>query len=500
MNILLLYPRYPDTFWSFKHALKFVSKKAVNPPLGLITISAMLPKNWNKKLIDLNIEKLRDKDLDWADLVFISAMSIQTASVFEIIGKCKWKNKKIIAGGPLFTEDPHRFSDIDYLVLNEAELTLIDFLEDYQHGKAQHIYQTDEFADLSLTPLPDYSLVKISKYDTLNLQYTRGCPFNCEFCDITALFGRRVRTKTTPQIINELENIYKIGWRRNVFFVDDNFIGNKKVLKGELLPAIIKWMGKKAHPFTFTTEASINLADDDELIDMMSKAGFSSVFVGIETPEEASLKECGKIQNKNRNMIDSVKKIQSGGLEVAGGFILGFDNDSSSVFQRQIDFIKESGIISAMVGLLNAPKRTRLYKRLYSEGRILKEISGNNTDLSLNFIPRMDKNRLINGYKSVISGIYGGKAYYKRVHEFLKRFNPNRCHGKEFNFTLFIGFMKSIIKLGIFDTYRLYYWRLFMWTLFKRPQIFPLAIIYSVYGYHFRKVFKSYLDSQKDEP
>lgn len=493
MNILLVYPQYPDTYWSFRHALKFISKKAVNPPLGLITVSALLPKQWNRKLVDMNIEKLTSHDIQWADMVFLSAMNVQAKSAKEVIKRCKLGGVKIVAGGPLFTEEPETFPDVDHFVLNEAEITLPKFLSDWQNGTAGLIYQTDKFADMSLSPLPQYDLVKVSSYNTLNVQYTRGCPFNCEFCDITALFGHKVRAKTTRQIIEELQTIYNIGWRSNIFFVDDNFIGNRKVLKDDLLPAIIEWMNAHEHPFTFTTEASINLADDEQLMEMMSLAGFSNVFVGIETTEEASLVECGKVQNSNRSLMDSVKKIQSRGIEVSAGFILGFDNDPPSVFQKQIDFIQDTGIISAMVGLLNAPKKTRLYKRLKKEGRITSEISGDNTDFTLNFIPHMDKNILLNGYSTVIKGIYGGKEYYQRVRLFIKCFTPKTRHKKQVSPQLIVAFIRSIIALGVFDSYRKQYWNLFFWTLLNRPQMMPMAITYSVYGYHFRKVFKNIL-------
>jgi len=493
MKTLLIYPQYPDTFWSFKHALKFVSKKAVNPPLGLLTIAAMLPKQWQKKLIDMNVETLKKKDIIETDYVFISAMNIQAKSAIEIIELCKSLDKKIIAGGPLFTEEPEKFQMVDHLILNEAELTLPHFINDLRLGKERHLYQSENFANLNDTPTPDYSLVKTSKYDTLNLQYTRGCPFNCEFCDITALFGNKVRVKSSNQIINELEAIYNTGWRNNVFFVDDNFIGNKKILKNEMLPSIIRWMESKNHPFSFTTEASINLSDDDELMDLMIQAGFVSVFIGIETTEMASLSECGKSQNINRNLIQSVHKIQKKGLEVSGGFILGFDNDSLSVFQKQIDFIRDSGIISAMVGLLNAPIKTRLYKRLKAEGRIVNEFIGNNTDLRLNFIPKMDIKQLFEGYTKVIKGIYSGPAYYSRVLEFVKRFTPNRKHNEDFSFQNLIAFSKTIFKLGIIDSHRKEYWKLLIWTIKNRPKLVPLAITYSVYGYHFRKVFENIL-------
>ncbi len=327
MKVVLVYPGYPDTFWSFKHALKFISKKAAHPPLGLLTIAAMLPKNWEKKLVDMNVTKLRDKDLKGVGLVFISAMAIQKASVKEVIGKCKKMGIKIVAGGPLFTAGYEDFEDVDYFVLNEAEITLPLFLEDLRNGSAKHIYISKEFPNIEKTLIPLWGLVNMRKYVSMNIQYSRGCPFNCEFCDITNLFGRGVRTKSKGQILAELESLYFQGWRGGVFFVDDNFIGNKIKLKQEILPAIIQWMVAKRHPFFFSTEASVNLSDDEELMQLMVGAGFNSVFLGIETPNEESLTECNKLQNKNRDLVACVKKIQKLGLQVTGGFIVGFDSD-----------------------------------------------------------------------------------------------------------------------------------------------------------------------------
>lgn len=493
MKILLIYPEYPDTFWSFKHALRFVSKKAANPPLGLLTVASLLPESWNKRLVDMNVESLATKDIEWADMVFVGAMNIQKESVSEVIKRCKLLNKKIIAGGPLFTEEPENYAHVDHLVLNEAEITLPHFLADLAKGAAQHKYHTLEYADISASPTPDYSLIKTSKYNTLSIQYTRGCPFNCEFCDITALLGHKVRYKSPRQIISELDNIYNCGWRKSVFFVDDNFIGNIREIKHNILPAIISWMDKHGHPFTFTTEASINLADDNELLDLMVDAGFASVFIGIETTDEESLAECGKKQNTNRDVLKSVRSIQDHGIEVSGGFIVGFDHDKKGVFRNQIDFIQSSGIISAMVGLLGAPKRTSLYKRLKTEGRLLGEISGDNTDLSINFVPKMNSNELISGYKSIIQGIYSGDSYYQRVKSFLKRFEPGRNHRNKLDSEKIIAFIRSIFILGIYDSDRWNYWKLVGWSLFNRPKVLPLAISYSVYGYHFRKIFRDIL-------
>ena len=490
MNILLIYPKTPDTYWSFKHALRFIAKKASNPPLGLLTVAAMLPAAWEKKLVDLNVASLSDKDILWADYVFISAMSVQQDSVREIIERCKINHKKMVAGGPLFTGEPENFTDIDHLVLNEAEITFPHFLSDLSRNRAKKIYRTEKHASLDNSPVPDYTLIDLSKYAQLSIQYSRGCPFNCEFCEITALLGRKVRTKSIEQILRELDNIFNNGFRGNIFFVDDNFIGNKNKLKNDLLPAIIGWNISHGYPFDFTTEASINLSDDPELMDLMAKAGFVKVFVGIETPDEGSLEECGKKLNKQRDLIQCVNKIQSNGMEVMAGFIVGFDNDTQGIFQRQIDFIQQSGIITAMVGLLIAPNNTRLFKRLSEEGRITKNSSGDNTGYSINFIPKMDKEVLFAGYQTIVSNIYSSKAYYERVIRFLKNYRPRFKSRTAISLYRILALFRSIIILGIIRRNQLYYWRLFFWSLIYRPKLFPMAITYSIYGYHFRKVFK----------
>ena len=488
MNILLVYPKCPDTYWSFKHALRFISKKASIVPLGLITVASILPGDWKKRLTDLNVAKLKDADILWADYVFISAMSVQLASVKEVIERCLLLNAKIVGGGPLFTEEYEQFPGVDHLVLNEAEITLPLFLEDIRNGVTKRIYSTDEFADITKSPLPDYSIVKSGSYATAAIQYSRGCPYDCEFCDITALFGRKVRTKTPGQIIAELSQIYERGWRGGVFFVDDNFIGHKKKLKEDLLPSIIEWMEARGNPFRFITEASIDLSDDKDLMDLMVKAGFAKVFVGIETPEESCLMECNKLNNKGRNLLDCVNEIQEKGMEVQAGFIVGFDNDPPNIFQRQIDFIQKSGIITAMVGLLNAPRLSKLHRRLENEGRIVDNFSGDNTNYSMNFTPAMDKNELMKGYKKIIGSIYSCKAYYARVLVFLKKYNPPSSEPLTFN--KFMAVIKSIIILGVLAEKRRYFWKIFFWSIYKKPKAFPLAITYSIYGYHFRKVFR----------
>jgi radical SAM superfamily enzyme YgiQ (UPF0313 family) len=487
MNVLLIYPEFPDTFWSFKHALKFIRKRASLPPLGLLTVAAMLPSEWNKRLVDVNVTKLRERDLAWADYAFISAMTVQRDSARQMISRCKQAGVKTVAGGPIFVSEYEQFEEVDHFVLNEAEITLPLFLEDLERGQAERIYTTSEFPDIRETPPPMWELADLDRYATMCIQFSRGCPFNCDFCNVTALFGHRVRTKTPGQVVAELDSLYELGWRDKVFFVDDNFIGNKRVLKAELLPALIEWQ-KRRGGIPLHTEASINLADDEELMQLMVDAGFDTVFIGIETPDEECLAECSKQQNKNRDLVEDVKRIQRAGLEVQGGFIVGFDSDTPSIFQRQIDFIQQSGIVTAMVGLLQAIPGTRLYERLRREGRLREESStGDNVDGTTNIISRMNLDTLRHGYRRIMEQIYAPKQYYERVRTFLCEYKPPKIR-PPLDRERVLAFFRSIIRLGILGKERVYYWRLLLWTLFHRPQLFSEAVTCAIYGYHFRKV------------
>jgi len=492
MNILLVYPEFPDTFWSFKHALKFVRKKAGAPPLGLLTVAAMLPPEWDKRLIDLNVTDLKDEDLKWADYVFISAMIVQRDSVRTVVRRCKAVGAKMVAGGPLFTMEHDQFPDVDHFVLNEAEETLKPFLLDLAQGQARRVYSSEEFPDIHQTPVPLWQLVNLKLYDTIGVQFSRGCPFNCDFCNVTTLLGHRPRTKTAAQIIAELDGLYALGWRKSIFFVDDNFIGNKKQIKSEVLPALIEWRKGKTG-MSFNTEASINLADDPELLRLMVEAGFDTVFVGIETPNEESLTECSKSQNKGRDLVESVKKLQRAGLQVQGGFIVGFDNDSPLIFQQQIDFIQQSGIVTAMVGLLQAPLGTRLYDRMQKEDRLIKQFSGDNVDGSTNIVPIMGIKPLKEGYRKILGHIYAPKHYYERVQTFLREYQPPKIR-IQLELQYILAFWRSIYQLGIRGAERVHYWRLFFWTLFRRPRLFPLAITFAIYGFHFRQVIELHVD------
>jgi hypothetical protein len=467
MNVLLIYPKFPDTFWSFTYALKFIRKKAAYPPLGLLTVAAMLPDEFHRRLVDVNVDCLTDDDLAWADLAFVGAMAVQRDSAKQIISRCKATGLKVIAGGPLFTSEPDAFEEVDHLVLDEAELTLPSFIEDLKNGHPKKIYRASGFCELHHTPSPAWDLIDMKKYASMSIQFSRGCPFNCDFCNVTVLFGRRPRLKSAQQVIAELDLMYDAGWRSNIFFVDDNFIGNKRYLKTHLLPALIQWR-KDKKGCVFFTEASINLADDAELLDLMATAGFDSVFIGIETPNNDSLTECQKIQNKNRDLINDVKIIQRAGLQVQGG--------------------QKSGIVTAMVGLLQAPPGTRLFDRLKKDNRLLGQtISGDNVDGTTNIDPKMGLDQLMNGYRFIMGHIYSPRHYYRRVKVFLKEFGNSKVD-TPIDLQRFFAFFRSSFRLGILGKERFHFWYLMTWTLVRKPRLLPLAITLAIYGHHFRKI------------
>ena len=485
MNVLLLYPEFPDTFWSFKHALRFVRQRASLPPLGLLTVAAMLPPEWNKRLVDLNVRPLETSDLAWADYAFVSAMTVQRASASEVIARCRAAGVKVVAGGPLFTVEHAQFETVDHFVLNEAELTLPPFLADLAQGRAQRLYATAAFADLSETPVPLWHLAELKHYASMAVQFSRGCPFDCEFCNVTALLGHRPRVKTAAQIVAELDGLYALGWRGPVFFVDDNLIGNKRYLKRELLPALIAWRQGKAG-LAFNTEASINLADDAELMALMVRAGFNAAFIGIETPSAEGLAECNKTQNVRRDLLADVRRIQRAGIQVQGGFIVGFDSDTPSIFARQIDFIQQSGIVTAMVGMLQALPGTHLYERMQRTGRLIGQVTGDNADGTTNIVPRMGIDALRDGYRAVMRHLYAPGPYYARVRTFLETYQRPEIKGRV-RFDHFAPFLRSIVRLGIVGRERVHYWKLIGWTLTHRPRLLSMAITFAIYGYHFRK-------------
>jgi radical SAM superfamily enzyme YgiQ (UPF0313 family) len=416
---------------------------------------------------------------------------VQRESARGVIARCKSAGLRVVAGGPLFNTEHERFETVDHFILNEAELTLPPFLDDLARGQPKRLYSSDGFADMRTTPIPRWDLMDLRRYAAMSIQFSRGCPFNCDFCNVTALLGHRVRTKSPAQIIAELDGLYALGWRSDVFFVDDNFIGNKRFLKSDLLPALIEWRRNKTGN-VFFTEASVNLADDDALMEMMVEAGFAKVFIGIETPDERCLAECSKGQNGNRDMVSDVKRIQRAGLQVQGGFIVGFDHDRPSIFQRQIDFIQTSGIVTAMVGLLQAPAGTRLYERMKQQGRLRAESSGDNVDGTTNIVPAMSMETLREGYRRILDHIYSPEHYYRRLRTFLREYKPPKVKGR-IRFPEFLALLRSFYRLGIVGKERLHYWRLLFWTQFRRPRLMAEAVILAIYGHHFRKTCEKHV-------
>lgn len=488
MNILLVYPKYPDTFWSFKHSLSYISKKAAFPPLGLLTIAAFFPESWNKKLVDMNVEELTDSQIKWSDMVFISGMLVQKPSAAEVAKRSKMLGKITVAGGPLFTTCHDNFEHIDHFVLNEAEVTLPPFLEDLKKGKPKRLYSSAVRPDITKTPIPVWSLINMKDYGSISLQFSRGCPFDCEFCDIIVMNGRKPRTKDPEQMIREFQSVYDSGFRGSLFIVDDNFIGNNKNVK-RMLALLIEWQKEHRYPFLLLTEASINLAQDKELMKMMRAANFNKVFIGIETPDEGSLRECGKLQNTDIRLDQAVRTIHQHGMQVMAGFILGFDHDTESIFQTQLKFIQKIGVVTAMVGLLNALPQTRLWDRLKKEGRLFGETSGHNTDGSINFLPKMGKINLVSGYKKVITSIYSPKEYYNRINTFIRDFRPAMKWSPSIQHLPYLSaFFKSIWHVGLLSKARLEYWKILIKTGFTNMQALPTVIELAINREHFIRV------------
>jgi radical SAM superfamily enzyme YgiQ (UPF0313 family) len=494
MKVLLVYPEFPDTYWSFRHALSFIGKRSAFPPLGLLTISAMLPASWERRVVDMNVRTLKASDIEWADMVFATAMLIQKDSLREVVNRAKAMGKRVAIGGPYVTTTLDMV-DADHVFLGEAETTLPEFIKDLAQGEPKRTYQAAEKPPLSITPVPDFHLAELKRYSSMSVQYSRGCPFNCEFCDIIEIYGRVPRTKSNQQMLNELDALRRVGWRGPVFIVDDNFIGNKRNVR-KLLPELAEWQERHGHPFELFTEASVNLAEDDALLKDMQRAGFYRVFLGIETPDAESLKEAQKTQNRG-DLVEAVKKIQSYGMEVMAGFIVGFDNDPEDIFERQINFIRKSAIPLAMVGLLNALPDTQLWRRLEREGRLLAEGDGNNTNCSLNFVPKMDPARLVEGYKSIMRTIYSPAEYYQRAldclgwvrHTVLPTKTRRTLTGNNV-----ATLARIILKLGIRDAERLEFWRFMRHVLRDHRAKFEEAMSFAVTGYHFRKLTEAFCE------
>jgi radical SAM superfamily enzyme YgiQ (UPF0313 family) len=492
MNALLVYPRFPETFWSFRRALDFTRKKAVQPPLGLLTVAAMLPPDWSLRLVDENIEALTDEHLAWADLVLVSAMVIQQQAVQETIERCRQAGVKILGGGPLFRHSLREL--VDHCLVGEAEELMPVFLDDLNEGRAKAVYESVDHPELDISPTPRWELVDFDQYHSMPVQFSRGCPFDCEFCDIVAYLGRRPRYKGPSQAIAELDSLYRHGWRGAVDIVDDNFIGHRGKAQA-LLEAILDWQTDHGHPFSFGIEASVNLAEDTEMLSLMAAAGVDTVFVGIESPSLDSLKECNKRQNQRVDLVDAVKTLQAYGLDVKAGFIVGFDADPPSIFEDQARFIEQAGIPTAMVGLLSAGPGTRLYDRLAAEDRLVTDLpSGDNAmnEGALNFIPKMGRDILIEGYKSLLRRLYEPRSYYSRVLTYLKQYglvqNGQRSLREAITPGQLMVGVRILWRLGIRERGRRAFWAYMTKVCLTRPNRIEQAFIFAAKGYHLRSM------------
>ena len=507
-NALLLYPRHPPTYWGNNFALDLLGIRAAFPPLGLLTVAAMFPSRYNLRVVDLNVTSLEDRDLEWADLAFTSTMIVQRPSLERVVERCNRAGIPVIAGGPHPTTFHREMEGIDHFVLDEVEETFPAFLQDLENGTAKEVYRAPRKPDVTIAPLPRFDLIDMSDYYSMCLQFSRGCPFDCEFCDITKLYGRVSRTKTPEQMLAEFDHLYELGWRGPLFLVDDNFIGNKREVT-RLLPPIAEWQKERGYPFTLSTEASVNLVRMNDLMDVMIEAGFDTVFLGIETPNPKALKKMKKPQNismrDDNYLFTAVRKIQQKGMQVQGGFILGLDEDDETAFDAQIDFIQQTGIPIALVGLLTALKDTNLWERLKREGRLLdKPIEINAT--SLNFKPQMDPATLVEGYLRVIGTIYDStlENYFERCLTLLKHLNPvphiNKPVSQHALYAGIMGIRRRLTKeqLPAFSRY-------IAKVSKDHPRMMPLAIRLAATGHHCEKFtrqqtvireFKEYLNSE----
>ncbi|MER3434370.1 MAG: B12-binding domain-containing radical SAM protein [Leptolyngbya sp. ERB_1_1] len=421
MRVLLLYPVFPQSFWSFEKALQLVGRKAMLPPLGLITVAAILPQEWEFKLVDRNVRDVTEAEWNWADLVIMSAMIVQKGDLLEQIREAKRRGKRVAVGGPYATALPDQVAEADYLILDEGEITLPKFIEAVQRGDTHGTYRSNgDRPDVTSTPIPRFDLLDFNAYDNMSVQFSRGCPFQCEFCDIIVLYGRKPRTKSPEQLLAELDRLYELGWRRSIFMVDDNFIGNKRNVK-LLLKALQGWMAEHEYPFHLSTEASVDLAQDPELLDLMAECNFNAVFLGIETPDEASLTLTNKRQNTRDSLSDAVDTIARSGLRVMAGFIIGFDNETSGAGDRIVRFAEQTTIPIAIFSMLQALPDTALWHRLKREGRLVEDNANLNQTTLMNFVPTRPLEEVTREYIDGFWRLYDPMNYLDRTYRhFLK--------------------------------------------------------------------------------
>ncbi len=490
------------SFWNYQDVCQIVGAKYPAAPLGLLTVAALFPQHWTFRLIDENVEPLLDEHFLWADIVCTGGMLPQQDSMLSFIRRAHQLNRPVVVGGPDPTSQPELYKEADFLVLGEGEVTIPFFLEDLKKGARSGKYSSAEKADMQKAVVPRYDLIKFRNYIMIGLQFIRGCPFNCEFCDIIELYGRIPRYKTNAQVISELQSLYDLGYRGHIDMVDDNFIGNKKKVK-ELLREIRIWTQKHKYPFYFTTEASVNLADDDELLQLMKDVDFRYVFLGIETPENETLTLNQKNQNVNKPVEEAVGKILSYGMVSNGGYIIGFDSESAQIADNMIASIRESGICMAMIGLLYALPNTQLTRRLDKEGRLFnissRTVSATDIDQmtsGLNFVTKIPRTQVFSNYIKVIDSVFDPKNYYRRV--VYTGLNIKAKYRHKPDFKTWLVYMRSFLRVcreaGFSSATGLYYWKMFFTVIFRNPTGIEAAVNLAAMFIHFQKQ-KAYIIS-----
>ncbi|PSO48147.1 MAG: B12-binding domain-containing radical SAM protein [Cyanobacteria bacterium SW_9_44_58] len=505
MRVLLVYPRFPQSFWSFERALALVNRKAFLPPLGLITVAAILPQEWDFHLVDCNLREVTQQEWEWADLVMVSAMIVQKEDFNAQIQKAKEYGKPVAVGGPYPTALPHEAeaTNADYLVLDEGEITLPKFVEALENGETSGKFRADEKPDVTQTPIPRYDLLKMDAYDNMSAQFSRGCPFQCEFCDIIVLYGRKPRTKTPEQLIAELERLYELGWRRSIFIVDDNFIGNKRNVK-LLLRELKTWMAEHNYPFTLNTEASVDLAQDPELMDLMVEANFNSVFLGIETPDEDSLVLTKKHQNTRDPLSDAVKTIMRHGMRVTAGFIIGFDGEESQAGKRIVQFVENTSITLAMFSMLQALPDTGLWHRLQKEGRLLDQGANINQTTLMNFIPTRPVEDIAKEYIEAFWELYDPQNYLDRAYnQFLLIGEPNHDRkSRKVDWTTIRAMLLIFWRQGVVRKTRWRFWKYLFHIYRAKPKLLGSYLAQCALGEHFieyRELVRDKIQAQLDE-
>ena len=504
MRALLIYPIFPPTFWSYDKSLELVDRKVLLPPLGLITVAGILPQEWEFKLVDRNVREVEEEEWQWADIVIFSAMIVQKVDLLEQIAEAKKRAKLVAVGGPYATSVPEEIVGADFLILDEGEITLPEFVKAVTNGEKQGIFRTTEKPDVTHTPIPRYDLLELDAYDSMSVQFSRGCPFQCEFCDIIVLYGRKPRTKTPQQLLKELDYLYDLGWRRGIFMVDDNFIGNKRNVK-LLLKELKIWQEEHQYPFRFNTEASVDLAQDQELMDLMVDCYFDAVFLGVETPDEESLKLTKKFQNTRNSLTDTIDTLIKAGLRPMAGFIIGFDSEKQGSGDRIIKFVEDAAIPTAMFGMLQALPNTALWNRLEKEGRL--RIDGKqdiNQSTLMNFVPTRPIDEIANEYIKAFWQLYDPNTFLDRTYRcFLKMGAPRANPPFKFPAWTDLKALAIVVwRQGFKRSTRWKFWHHLFGIIKNNPAVWEHYLTVCAHNEHFleyRKIVRSEIEAQLQE-